>query len=553
MSSEIGNRQSAIGNSLHVVLVAAENAALKGGKEGGMGDVIQGLSKALTVKGVKVTVITPSYGFLHTQNPSTFVETISFTFRGEEYSGELWKVNEAGDCMQLLFEHPEIRGNPLYYDDPSDTPFARDATKFALFCSAVGTYLKGIKKPFTLHLHDWHTANLFMLAELHPDFTFLRELPTLFTIHNLSIQGTRPMMGNPSSLETWFPELFHETGWISLWKDPRYADACYTPMAAGIRFADKVNTVSPSYAEEILKPSDGESGLVRGEGLEEFLQNAAAGKRLFGILNGIDYPNRERVDESPSTQNKTLLFQKITSEVRKWISATSDADVIAECEDILFRLGRLQTDGTGMVLTSVGRIVDQKVRLFLQRGSGGDAAIESILESLEERKGALIVLGSGDTWFEGAFRAVAKASRRFVFINRYSSSLADALYLHGDLFLMPSLYEPCGISQMLAMRESQPCLVHRTGGLKDTVRNMETGFTFEGENPQEMADAFATSLKNALELFSNNKSRWQQICANARKQRFTWEVAAERYLELIVSNSPPQPPLLQERRRPDQQ
>ncbi|HZY10853.1 MAG TPA: glycogen/starch synthase, partial [Bacteroidota bacterium] len=253
-----------------VVIVASENGALRGGKAGGLGDVVRDLPKALGKLGWRISVISPAYGFLHRENTSKFRSRISFPFGGREEHGDFFEVtveDHAQNVRYFVFEHPSVSGNPIYVNDPPNEPFKTDALKYALFCSAVGQFLKTIHRPYVLHLHDWHASTLLLLRELHPEFNHLKGIKTAFTIHNLAIQGTRPMRNHASSVESWFPELFVDSEWIHRWRDPRYEEPCYCPMAVGIQYADKVNTVSASYAKEILMPSTS-LGFYAGEGLE---------------------------------------------------------------------------------------------------------------------------------------------------------------------------------------------------------------------------------------------------------------------------------------------
>jgi starch synthase len=172
-----------------VVMVATENDSLKGAKVGGIGDVIRDLPGELVSLGWETTVIIPSYGFLHTLNGAEKVADVTFPFGGKEDYCEIWKAKSPG-VEQLILHHEAIRGEPIYYDDPKERVFERDSTKFALFCSAVGQYLRTIESPYVLHLHDWHTGYLFILAELHPSFTHLRNVRKVFTIHNIGYQGS---------------------------------------------------------------------------------------------------------------------------------------------------------------------------------------------------------------------------------------------------------------------------------------------------------------------------------------------------------------------------
>ncbi|HMD13068.1 MAG TPA: glycogen/starch synthase, partial [Bacteroidota bacterium] len=307
----------------HVIMVAGENDALKNGKVGGVGDVIRDLPRALADLGWVVTVITPSYGFLHIDNPSTQIDTVHFPFGGKMLEGNMYEVTARlphSGVRNYVFEHSAIRGTPIYFNDPPDEPFAQDGTKYALFCSAVGQYLKKFPSQIILHLHDWHTGMLLFLREMHRDFSHLKKFKTAFTIHNLAIQGNRPFRGKYATTEQWFPELFHDAHWIEQWKDPRYPIPNLTPMAIGIEHADAVNTVSPTYAEEILLPSDPKNGNIRGEGLEKILQRAKQENRLFGILNGCDYPE----SRIPPRMSFPALCDLIIAEVTKWNTKNAD-------------------------------------------------------------------------------------------------------------------------------------------------------------------------------------------------------------------------------------
>jgi starch synthase len=128
---------------------------------------------------------------------------------------------------------------------------------------------------------------------------------------------------------------------------------------------------------------------------------------------------------------------------------------------------------------------------------------------------------------------IARENRRLLFLCGYSESLAAPLYRAGDLFLMPSSFEPCGISQMLAMRATQPCVVHSVGGLKDTVEDGRTGFVFEGDSPQQQAMAFVDTVKRALAMKTENDDTWQKICIRAASARFSWSKSAKQTIEML--------------------
>ena len=514
----------------HVVMIASENDALHGGKVGGIGDVIRDLPAALAKCGWRITVIIPSYGLLHTNNPSKSCSEVRFPFRGTTQKAELWEATPKQPCEQvrhLVVEHPSIRGNPIYVNDPPQSPFMHDATKYAMFCSAVGQFLLNEQSPFLLHLHDWHAATILMLRELHPAFSHLNSIRTVFTIHNLAIQGTRQMRGHESSVKSWFPELFNDSSWVSTWKDPRYQEPCYTPMAIGIQYADKVSTVSPSYAEEILQPSDHRRGWYGGEGLENFLQQAKREQRLVGILNGCEYPPQSTSPRMSFTE----LCELIKSELTLWQQKNQDSFF----DDVVHRIDTMKHVQPKILLTSITRVVEQKIKLFFERGSNSVTALDQILNTLAEHQGLYFFLGRGAPDYENLLKEVFRKHKRFIFVPGYSETIASALYANGNLFLMPSLFEPCGISQMIAMRDGQPCVVHSVGGLKDTVIDNVNGFRFSGNTLQQQVDDFSRVTQKAIKIFFDNKNTWEKIRMEAKKSRFSWESSAKKYIELLYT------------------
>jgi starch synthase len=517
-------------NLKHVIMVASENDALVGGKVGGVGDVVRDLPRALVGLGWRVTVVTPSYGFLHQRNTSNLLTRVSFPFGGKRLEADVWEIGgrEPSEGVQhYAIEHDLIRGDSIYFNDPPETPFMRDATKYAVFCSSVGQLLKSIDLPEVLHLHDWHAATYFLLRELHPAFTHCKGIRTAFTIHNLAIQGTRPMRGHESSVETWFPGIFRDRKESADWVDPRYATPCYTPMAAGIRYADKVNTVSPTYAEEILEPSDHSRGFYGGEGLEKILRAAKRENRLFGILNGCEYPN-------PRTPRR-LSFAEICGLVQGEIVSVEKKRHDEYNDELLRKLTSMQTLQPALLLTAVARIVDQKVKILFEPDGTGTPAIGQLMKIVSSYDGVSIVLGSGTPEYERLMLDASRKHDRLLFVRGYFEAIANALYSSGTLFLMPSSFEPCGISQMVAMREGQPCLVHAVGGLRDTVRHGVDGFTFSGANPTAQVDGMLRTLEEAFHIFIQRPDEWRRISSAAQAARFTWEKSAKDYGELMYT------------------
>lgn len=514
----------------HVVMIASENDALAGGKVGGVGDVLRDLSAAVAEQGWRVTTIIPSYGLLHAVSPSQPVADIEFPFQGKNERGRVLEVsprNPHQRVKHLVIDHPMLAGQPIYFDDPPETPFRRDATKYALFCSAAGVFLRLMDGFSVLHLHDWHTGFLILLRHTHPAFRHLQHTRIAFTIHNLSLQGTRPMHGDPSSVASWFPELDGPVFASPDWKDDRYAEPCFTPMLAGIRFADCVNTVSLGYAGEILQPNDPPTGFHGGEGLEHHLQDVQAKGKLFGIINGCEYHGPPVLARRPFSEIAEVIAREIET---KWKNSPD-----ADNDEILRRLALHASAPPSFLLTSVTRVVDQKVSLFFERGSDGLESIDQIVRLLEERRGLLILIGSGLPALEEKFRRVSRSCDRVLYLRGYYPESARALYAGGDIFLMPSSFEPCGISQMLAMREGQPCVVHGVGGLKDTVIDGVNGFVFTAGSLPEKADAFVSTLGVAVQRLLEHPAEWMTVREAAAAARFTWDRSARDYIESMYT------------------
>ncbi|MEW6982831.1 glycogen synthase [Colwelliaceae bacterium 6471] len=527
---------------MKILMVAAENDAIPGGKVGGIGDVVRDIPLALADIGQYVDVVMPGYGQFSALPGAQHVRSLPVMFAGQRQTVELFKItqvkgdssshkNAKSNVNQWVIEHPlfAIGGQgKIYCDDPDNRPFASDATKFALFSTAAAQAIISdvFGKIDAIHLHDWHSAMVSVLRAFSPDYQQLKSIKTVYTIHNLALQGIRPIDGDESSLKAWFPQLDFQQEQIN---DPRYPH-CFNPMRAAINLSDKVHAVSPTYAQEILLPSDEEHGYFGGEGLEADLQNADKTGRLYGILNGCEYP-----DSQAQRLNFDTLLAFSIDELMKWLAnkpLVDSAHLIAMTR--IKQLIDVNDEQAPIILTSVGRITDQKVRLYQQKMANGETALEQLL-SLLAGHGLFILVGSGDSTLEGFLTKIAAKRDNFLFLKGYSETLSEKVYASGDLFMMPSSFEPCGISQMLAMRAGQPCLAHAVGGLKDTITHDENGFLFSGDTPDQQAENMLNCLKYVLDLKQNNSKQWQKIKNNALNTRFLWEDVALDYMKYLYS------------------
>ncbi len=511
-------------------MLAAENGAIPGGKVGGMGDVMRDVPRALAALGHELDVVTPGYQAFSTLPGARQVAAIQVPFAGRDERITVHRLDlepgpESAPVRHWLLEHPAfapVTPGKIYCDDPADRPFATDAHKFALFSrAALHLLLAGDLRPDVLHLHDWHTAFAAILLRYDPVYLALSRIPLVYTIHNLALQGVRPLYGDGSSLGHWFPGLKYSPVDIC---DPRYA-GCVNPMRAAINLCDRIHAVSPTYAREIQKPADPDAGFSGGEGLDKDLQKAHREGRLHGILNGCAY------DVARAEGNYADFMECAGDHLEQWLSQQPLLDsghyLALRRLDAWRARDRARPD---FLLTSVGRLTGQKVSLLRQPQKDGRSTLEHLLERLAAVNGQLIMLGSGDPAFEQFFTALAARHKHFLFLRGFSETLAHWLYSRGDLFLMPSSFEPCGISQMLAMRAGQPCLAHGTGGLVDTIDDDRNGFLFYGDTPFQQAENLLDRFDEVLAMRETRSAAWHKLCDGAAAARFRWEDVAKAYV-----------------------
>lgn len=496
-------------------MVAAENGAIAGGKVGGVGDVIRDLPPVLARLGWRPRVITPAYGRLHKAPNARLLASFTVDFGGQSQDVQVFElVRQVEGVETCVIDHPLLdpRGDgQIYHADAHEGPYETDATRFAFFAAAVAAWVEHSERPpQRLHLHDWHAGFVAALRASSPGSALARAR-LVFTIHNLAYQGVRPYQGSPASLAAWFPGFVCDPDQL---RDPRYPD-CVNFMATAIRLADTLSTVSPTYAKEILGERDPAAGFGGGEGLAAELDAAAAQGRLSGILNGCDYP-----EAGPEAPQWGELMDMIAAHPGLLRHAGGGAD----------RLRDWSERRPEMLLLSIGRVVAQKVSLFLAPVPGHPTALDAILS--EAGDAGVILLGNGEAPLEQQLVNVASRHRNFIYLRGYAEALSGPLYAAGDLFLMPSSFEPCGISQMLAMRAGQPCVAHAVGGLRDTIDDGRTGFLFGGDTPAAQAEDFRSATHRALALKRERPAAWRAMRNAAARMRFDWTSAARAYTEL---------------------
>ncbi len=462
---------------MKVLFIANEVAPFA--KVGGLADVAGSLPPALAAQGVDVAVVMP----LHRQVPGRDLEVVAPELRVDD-AGRLASVLRGAlpDSEAPIFF---IRFDP-YFDRPEiygpaggDYPDAPERYAFlARAVLALGPAL-GIRFDL-LHAHDWPTG-------LVPAFEALgARRPTVFTIHNLGYQGRFPLAVAPRIGIDPYSEAMRIV--------EHHGEINY--LAAAIKTATVINTVSTRYAEEICTPQFG-------EGLDGLLR--ARARDLYGIRNGIDYAqwNPARDPAIPARYSPAAMEGK------------------AVCKSELQREMNLPVDAEAPLVSAVTRLVGQK----------GLDVLADALPRMLELPIQFVLLGTGEPELEARYAALAEAYPRQIAVKLgYDEDLARRIYAGADMFVMPSRYEPCGLGQMIAMAYGTVPVVHATGGLADTVVEEgpeQTGFVCVALTPDDLFLAMqrATAARR-------DREGWRRIVLRCMAQNFSWDEPAQRYVAL---------------------
>ncbi len=470
-------------SSLKILFVAAECAPFY--KVGGLADVIGSLPQALRALGHDVRVIIPRYRPIDakTFRLKRVDRFIDVPAGNRSRTTEVVESTTTGVPTYFVWDE-RFFGRNQVYGQPDE------AMAYVFFSRAVIEFLRVIDwTPDVLHAHDWHSgAAVMYLATRGRREAALKPIATVFTIHNLFYQGT--------SGDALFRFAgFNQTPRHVIGEKPGTANW----MARGIAHADAVNTVSPSYAREILTPEFG-------EGLQDLLR--ARRGQLSGILNGLD-----QTVWNPQTDR--LLAANYDANSLKQRSVNKRA--------MQEQLG-LKRKPRMLLIGLVSRLFDQK----------GLDILLAAADRLLTREAQLAILGSGDAKYHAAFKALKERYPDRVGIeHNFNEPLARRIYGGCDVFLMPSHFEPCGLGQLIAMRYGAVPLVRATGGLADTVIDAGrsprrgTGFVFKPYT----AGALLNTVDRALAAYADTE-RWQTIQRHAMAADFSWQVSARQYEEL---------------------
>lgn len=472
---------------MNVLFVAAEGVPFS--KTGGLADVIGALPKELQKLGVNVRVVLPKYG----DTPPQYEKEMELVHR---FSVQLGWRNQYCGVLKLVHEGVVFYfiDNESHFKRPGTYGFFDDGERFAFFNRAVLEALPFLDfQPDVIHCHDWHAGMIPVMLTQYRNQEFFRSIKTVFTIHNLQYQGVFPksILGDLLGLG-W--EHFNVNG-------VEYHDQV-SFMKGGLNYSNALTTVSPTYAQEIQTP-------FYGADLEGVL--ARRQSFLSGIINGIDTEEWNPQTDPHIVRNYTWRSLKRKEENK-----------VALQEE----LGLTQDPGIPM-LGMVTRLARQK----------GLDLVAHVIQEILELNLQIVVLGTGEEQFEQMFKHSATSHPDQVSANiRFENVLAHKIYAASDMFLMPSLFEPCGLGQLIAMRYGSLPIVRETGGLKDTVMpyNEVTdeglGFSFANYNAHELLFA----VQRAVHLYEAEKEgAWKRMVGRAMRSDFSWEQSAKKYKDLF--------------------
>lgn len=455
-------------------------------KTGGLADVAGSLPKAFAKKGEDVSVVIPLYG----QIPFEYKEKMEYI--GAYFVDLDWRRQHVGvfklekDGVKFYFID-----NEFYFNRNSLYGQIDDGERLVYFSKAVVQLFRFLdEKPDIVHANDWHTGLIpLYIKDFAKGDAFYEDIKTVYTIHNIKYQGIfsahgmLPLMG----LST---EYFHEDG-------IKYYDAI-NMMKGGIVYSDLLTTVSKTYAHEITYP-------YFGEGLDGIIRKHE--RKLIGIVNGIDY-------DKYNPETDPMIFQNYNID---------NLDKKVKNKTELQKLVGLPVREDVPVIAMVSRLVDLK----------GIDLLDYILGEMLQMDIQFIVLGTGEYRYEEMLRFYDRIFRDKMAARIYfSEDHSHKVYSGADLYLMPSIAEPCGISQLIAMRYGTVPIVRETGGLSDTIESYNkytgegTGFSFSNINAHEML----FTVKDAVEVYKD-KDAFRNIMTQAMEADWSWKTSSEEYLE----------------------
>jgi starch synthase len=461
--------------------------ALPFAKTGGLADVLGALPKALTRLGHTVDLVIPRYRGISVGHPST---SIRVALGGQVDDAEISSIEIDG--LRTIFVGHNTYFDREYLYGVADRDYPDNPERFAFFCQAALNWAASTGQQYdVVHAHDWQAGLVPVLMQRAVATHAARSTPTVFTIHNLAYQGVFDA--------SWLPRL--GLGWEFMRVDALEYWGRISYLKGGIVFSDLVTTVSPTYAQEIQTKE-------LGFGFDGILRQKS--DALIGILNGIDYDQWDPENDLnlPEPYNASKLKGKATAK-RKLLET--------------YGLPAKAKDRVRPLIGMISRMVDQK----------GFDLIAAVADELPKLGAMFVVLGTGDRRYEQLWRDLA-ASHPTVIAARigFDERLAHLIEGGADIFLMPSRFEPCGLNQMYSLRYGTVPVVRATGGLSDTVADVDpetcrgTGFRFVLYTQEAMLAA----IRRALAAYGN-RPLWRRIQKSGMRQDFSWDASARQYVD----------------------
>jgi len=460
-------------------------------KTGGLADVVGSLPKCIDKNYFDIRVVLPKYTCMKQEfkDMLTFNQNFYMDFHWKNAYVGILEAEYEGIKFYFIDNEGYFGGMRPYCDDP-----LWEIEKFAFFCKATLSALPLIDfRPDLIHCHDWQTGLIpVYLKERFAGNEFFRGIKTVMTIHNLKFQGK---WGVKDVQEiTGLSDYYFTSDKLEAYKDANL-------LKGGLVYADAITTVSDTYAEEIKTA-------FYGEGLDGLMNSRA--HDLRGIVNGIDYTDFNPETDPHIEKNygaRDFRKEKVKNKLK-----------------LQEELG-LKKDPGVMMIGIVSRLTDQK----------GFDLIAYVMDELCQDNVQIVVLGTGEERYENMFRHFDwKYSDKVSGNIYYSEPLSHKIYAACDAFLMPSLFEPCGLSQLMSLRYGTVPIVRETGGLKDTVEpyneyeSTGTGFSFKNYNAHEMLN----TIRYAEHVYYDKKREWNKIIDRAMAADFSWYTSAAKYQEM---------------------
>lgn len=479
---------------MKVMMISSE--VLPFAKAGGLGDMVAALSAELGRQGHDVRIVLPRY---YSVDPGRLrrLEAPLGVPMGveEEWCGVATSVLPITEVPVYFLDHQELFGRDGIYGTKAEREFSDNVRRFTLLSRGALQLARLLKwRPDVVHAHDWPAALAPVYLNTLERKGFFSDTGSVLTIHNLAHQGVYAKEEFEHTLLDW--EQFHGAGF-------EFNDRLNL-LQAGIRNADVLTTVSPTYAEEIQSPGFGHhmDGLLRHRSRD-----------LFGVLNGMDYGLWDPAEDI----HLPVAF------------SADDLAGKAACKTALQEVMGLEVNPDVPVYGMVSRLVEQKGFGELCGPTHG-----SLFRICDELDLQFVILGTGDRWCEEELDSLAGRLPNLAVDLEFNEPLAHLIMAGSDFLLVPSVFEPCGLTQMYAMRYGTLPIVRRTGGLADTVENYDestgegTGFVFDLLTPSSIYDTVGW----ALWAWFNRSGHVAEMQQRGMAKRFSWEVSAARYVEI---------------------